>query len=138
MTVSLPSTSASSSTCKVTAAAPCPAGIDIPTYVNLIGRGHDAEAIEVIRTRARPLGLDVKVGFAPGLSNITCGEAIRKLDVAESAIARVGGIPRKDVAARNPLRYMITWAFWHVLREYVIKVNVLKDGSVGRVYFEID
>jgi NADPH-dependent glutamate synthase beta subunit-like oxidoreductase len=27
----------------------CPAGIDIPTYVNLIGRGHDAEAIEVIR-----------------------------------------------------------------------------------------
>ena len=27
----------------------CPAGIDIPTYVNLIGQGHDAEAIEVIR-----------------------------------------------------------------------------------------
>ncbi len=27
----------------------CPAGIDIPTYVNLIGRGHDAEAIEIIR-----------------------------------------------------------------------------------------
>ena len=27
----------------------CPAGIDIPTYVNLIGQGRDAEAIEVIR-----------------------------------------------------------------------------------------
>ena len=27
----------------------CPAGIDIPTYVNLIGRGQDAEAIKVIR-----------------------------------------------------------------------------------------
>jgi NADPH-dependent glutamate synthase beta subunit-like oxidoreductase len=27
----------------------CPAGIDIPTYVNLIGQGHDAEAIDVIR-----------------------------------------------------------------------------------------
>jgi NADPH-dependent glutamate synthase beta subunit-like oxidoreductase len=27
----------------------CPAGIDVPTYVNLIGLGHDAEAIEVIR-----------------------------------------------------------------------------------------
>ena len=27
----------------------CPAGIDIPTYVNLVGLGHDAEAIEVIR-----------------------------------------------------------------------------------------
>jgi len=27
----------------------CPAGIDIPTYVTLIGMGRDAEAIEVIR-----------------------------------------------------------------------------------------
>lgn len=73
------------------------------------------------------------IGFAPGLSNVTCGEAIRKLDVAESVIARVGGIPRKDVGERNPLRYMITWAFWHVLREYVIKVNVLKGGKIVEV-----
>ncbi len=69
------------------------------------------------------------IGFAPGLSNITVGEAIRKLDVAEVAVARVGGIPRKDVAARNPLRYMITWAFWHVLREYMVKLYILKDGQ---------
>jgi NADPH-dependent glutamate synthase beta subunit-like oxidoreductase len=27
----------------------CPAGIDVPTYVNLVGQGRDAEAIEVIR-----------------------------------------------------------------------------------------
>jgi NADPH-dependent glutamate synthase beta subunit-like oxidoreductase len=27
----------------------CPAGLDIPTYVTLIGMGHDAEAIDVIR-----------------------------------------------------------------------------------------
>ncbi len=27
----------------------CPAGIDVPAYVTLIGMGHDAEAIEVIR-----------------------------------------------------------------------------------------
>jgi NADPH-dependent glutamate synthase beta subunit-like oxidoreductase/ferredoxin len=27
----------------------CPAGIDVPTYVTLIGMGHDAEAISVIR-----------------------------------------------------------------------------------------
>ncbi len=69
------------------------------------------------------------IGFAPGLSNITVGEAIRKLDVAERAVARVGGIPRKDVAARNPLRYMITWAFWHVLREYMVKLYILQDGQ---------
>jgi len=73
------------------------------------------------------------IGFAPGISNITVGEGIRKLDVVESAIARVGGIPSKAAAARRPLRYMITWAFWHVLREYMIKVNVRKGGEVVEV-----
>ncbi|MFB3852768.1 MAG: saccharopine dehydrogenase C-terminal domain-containing protein [Vicinamibacterales bacterium] len=73
------------------------------------------------------------IGFAPGLSNITTGEGIRKLDVAESAIARVGGIPSKEAAAKHPLRYMITWAFWHVLREYMIRVNVIKDGKVVEI-----
>jgi len=32
----------------------CPAGIDVPTYVSLIGLGHDDEAIEVVR-RDNPL-----------------------------------------------------------------------------------
>lgn len=85
------------------------------------------------------------IGFAPGMSNVTCGEGIRKLDTAESVIARVGGIPAKEAAGRHPLRYMITWAFSHVLREYVIKVNVLQDGritevdaSTGRETFQFD
>jgi saccharopine dehydrogenase-like NADP-dependent oxidoreductase len=73
------------------------------------------------------------MGFAPGLSNVTCGEAIRKLDVTEKAVARVGGIPAKEASLRHPLRYMITWAFWHVLREYVIKLKVIKDGKIVEV-----
>jgi len=73
------------------------------------------------------------IGFAPGLSNITVGEAIRKLDTVESAVARVGGIPSKEAAAAHPLRYMITWAFRHVLREYMIKVKVKKDGRIVEV-----
>ena len=73
------------------------------------------------------------IGFAPGMSNITCGEGIRKLDVAESVIARVGGVPNKEAAGRHPLRYMITWAFSHVLREYVIKVSVLQNGKITEV-----
>jgi lysine 6-dehydrogenase len=73
------------------------------------------------------------IGFAPGMSNVTCGEGIRKLDVAEVCIARVGGVPMKEAAARHPLRYMITWAFSHVLREYVIKVCVLQNGQVVEV-----
>ncbi len=73
------------------------------------------------------------MGFAPGLSNITLGEGIRKLDQAETAVARVGGIPSKKAAAHHPLRYMITWAFDHVLREYMVKVNVRQDGKIVEV-----
>lgn len=73
------------------------------------------------------------MGFAPGLSNVTVGEAIRKMDKAESAIARVGGIPSKASAQKHPLKYMITWAFEHVLREYMIKLKVIKNGKVVEV-----
>lgn len=73
------------------------------------------------------------MGFAPGLSNVTLGDGIRTLDSAEVAIARVGGIPAKSAAARHPLRYMITWAFDHVLREYMIRLKVIKSGRVVEV-----
>jgi lysine 6-dehydrogenase len=73
------------------------------------------------------------MGFAPGISNITLGEGIGKLDKAETAIARVGGIPTKDSAEKHPLKYMITWAFEHVLREYMIRVKVIKNGKIVEV-----
>jgi lysine 6-dehydrogenase len=73
------------------------------------------------------------MGFAPGISNITLGEGIRKLDKAESAIARVGGIPTKYAADRHPLKYMITWSFEHVLREYMVRLKVIKNGEVVEV-----
>lgn len=73
------------------------------------------------------------MGFAPGLSNVTLGEGIRKIDKAEVAIARVGGIPSKEAAQRHPLRYMITWTFEHVLREYMIKLKVIKNGKIVEV-----
>ncbi len=78
------------------------------------------------------------MGFAPGLSNVTVGEGIRKLDEAETAVARVGGIPSKEAAQKHPLRYMITWAFDHVLREYMVKLNVIKGGEVVEVDALID
>jgi len=73
------------------------------------------------------------MGFAPGISNVTVGEGIRKLDEAESAVARVGGVPNKEAARKHPLRYMITWAFEHVLREYMVKLFVIKNGRVVEV-----
>jgi len=73
------------------------------------------------------------IGFAPGLSNVTLGEGIRKMDKAGTAIARVGGIPEKEAAKGHPLRYMITWAFEHVLREYMVKLKVIKNKKVEEV-----
>jgi lysine 6-dehydrogenase len=78
------------------------------------------------------------MGFAPGLSNVTTGEGIRKLDKAETAVARVGGIPSKEAAQNHPLRYMITWAFEHVLREYMVKLDVIRDGKLVEVDALID
>ncbi len=73
------------------------------------------------------------LGFAPGLSNITLGDGIRRMDKAESAIARVGGIPAREARGKYPLNYMITWAFDHVLREYMAQVEVIKNGKVQQV-----
>jgi len=70
------------------------------------------------------------MGFAPGLTNITLGEGIKKMDQADSAIARCGGVPAKEFAKKHPLKYMITWAFKHVLREYMVKVDVVKNDNI--------
>ncbi len=69
------------------------------------------------------------MGFAPGITNFTLGEALREMDEGETAIARCGGIPDEDAAQRHPLKYMITWTFDHVLREYNIKSPAIKNGE---------
>jgi len=104
-------------------------GLELPKGVKLTALG------EWLHNKALESGVTFVdgMGFAPGLSNVTCGQAIRKLDLAEKVVARVGGIPSKEAAARHPLRYMITWAFWHVLREYMIKLNVIQNGRVVEV-----
>jgi len=72
------------------------------------------------------------MGFAPGLSNVTLAHGIKEIN-AHSAEARVGGIPDQKSAQRHPLKYIITWSFAHVLREYSIKVLVKDMGRVVEV-----
>ena len=104
-------------------------GLETPGGMNLDDYG------EWLHKKAVERGVTLLdgMGFAPGISNITLGEGIRKLDRAESAVARVGGIPSKDAAGKHPLGYMITWAFEHVLREYMVKVKVVKNGEIVEV-----
>ena len=104
-------------------------GLEIPRGLKLDGYG---EWLHAKAFKNQVTFLD-GMGFAPGLSNITCGEGIRKMDVAEKVVARVGGIPSKEAASAHPLRYMITWSFHHVLREYIIKLKVIKEGKIVEV-----
>jgi saccharopine dehydrogenase-like NADP-dependent oxidoreductase len=99
-------------------------GLEVPAGMSLDEYG------ESLHRRALDNGVTLLdgMGFAPGLSNVTLAEGIRKV-VADRAVARVGGIPSRNAAARHPLQYMITWSFDHVLREYMVKVRVLDDGK---------
>jgi lysine 6-dehydrogenase len=68
------------------------------------------------------------MGFAPGLSNIATARGISQLDQANSVVARVGGIPNLESSAAHPLRYMTTWSLEHVLREYSIRTQIIRNG----------
>jgi len=101
-------------------------GLEIPNGITLDEYG------ELLHQKAIKNGVTFidGIGFAPGLTNITLGEGIKKMDQADSAIARCGGVPAKEFADKHPLKYMITWAFEHVLREYMVKVDVVKNGKI--------
>lgn len=101
-------------------------GLNIPEGMSLAKYG------EHLHQKAIDKGISFVdgAGFAPGITNFTIGEGISKLDRAVSAIARCGGIPAPEYSRNHPLRYMITWAFDHVLRQYMIKVDIRKDGKV--------
>lgn len=103
-------------------------GLQIPPGISLDEYG------ESLHRKALENGVTILdgMGFAPGLSNITLGKGICKVD-AFSAVARVGGIPSKQSASRHPLNYMITWSFGHVLREYMVKVRIMRGGKVEEV-----
>ena len=90
----------------------------------------------------RAIGNDVLIldgmGFAPGLSNVTSANGIRMLYRADAVVARVGGIPNIECCAKHPLRYMTTWSLEHVLREYSVKTQILKDGKIVEVQALVD
>ncbi len=103
-------------------------GLEIPASISLDEYG------ESLHHKALENGVTLLdgMGFAPGLSNVTLGEGIRKVQ-AKSAVARVGGIPSRESARRHPLKYMITWSFGHVLREYMVRVRVIQEGKIAEV-----
>jgi saccharopine dehydrogenase-like NADP-dependent oxidoreductase len=74
------------------------------------------------------------MGFAPGLSNMTLGNGIARMDKAHTAVARVGGMPDIEVAHKYPMKYMVTWCWDQVIDSAMEKVRILKD----RVFQYVD
>ena len=99
-------------------------GLRLPVGMSVREYGEDLHQ----RAQRRGITLLSGMGFAPGLSNIALGHALRQLDSAHTAVSRVGGIPTAHSAAQHPLRYMVTWSFEHVLREYCVQVCIRKGG----------
>jgi len=75
-------------------------GIEIPNGMTLDEYG------EFLHQKAIKNGVTFidGMGFAPGLTNITLGEGIKKMDQADSAIARCGGILAKEFVNKHPLK----------------------------------
>lgn len=103
-------------------------GLEVPAGMSAEEYG------ESLHRRAEDAGVTLLdgMGFAPGLSNVTLAQAIRRVQ-ADRAVARVGGIPNRDSALRHPLQYMITWSFEHVLREYMVDVRIIEEGRIAEV-----
>ena len=87
---------------------------------------------ELIHQKAKDRGLTLLgcTGFAPGLTNATLGEGIRQMDKAETAIARVGGIPAREVAGNYLMKYMITWSWARAVEACTGKVKVRLNGRL--------
>jgi len=73
------------------------------------------------------------MGFAPGLTNLTLGYGIGKMDNPETAVARVGGIPAREVADNYPLKYMATWCWDQAIDCAMDKTRIINNGAVEDV-----
>lgn len=109
-------------------------GLDLPH-----GMGPD-EYGDSLDARAKEAGITFLdgMGLAPGLTNVTVGHALRQMDDAHTAYARVGGIIAPHLKNKYPLSYTVTWSLEHVLREYMVHTDILRDGEVVRVPALVD
>jgi len=94
-----------------------------------------AEYGEILHQRARDKGITILccMGFAPGLSNLTLGYGISQMDKAETAIARVGGMPAGRAADNYPMKYSVTWCWDQVIDSAMDKTRILKNGALQYV-----
>lgn len=69
----------------------------------------------------------VDCGVSPGLSNLACGRAAARLDVLDSVVISVGGLPFRRVP---PWEYRAVFSPTDVIEEYTRPARVVADGRI--------
>jgi lysine 6-dehydrogenase len=69
-------------------------------------------------------------GVAPGLSGILVAFGSRQMGSPQEAHIAVGGIPQKPT---GPLGYRLVFSMKGLLREYLTKARIMRNGKVRRV-----
>jgi lysine 6-dehydrogenase len=69
-------------------------------------------------------------GLAPGISNIVCADAVKRLRKIENLKIFVGGIPQRPLP---PLYYQPVFSPQGLVNEYTSSCRILKDGKIRYV-----
>jgi lysine 6-dehydrogenase len=77
--------------------------------------------------KAKGVSAIVDCGVSPGLSNLACGRAAGRLDVVDSIVISVGGLPFRRVP---PWEYRIVFSATDVIEEYTRPARLVEDGRV--------
>ncbi|MEB2312473.1 MAG: saccharopine dehydrogenase NADP-binding domain-containing protein [Sorangiineae bacterium] len=90
------------------------------------------EAELALDQAAREAGVTVvpDCGLAPGMAGLLAALGVQRLDEAESAQLRVGGLPAHP---KPPLNYKLVFSVRGLVNEYLEPAEVLRDGQLVRV-----
>lgn len=69
-------------------------------------------------------------GLAPGMVSLLVADGVSRLDTAESANIRVGGIPLKP---KGPLNYELVFSVQGLINEYLEPTIVLRNGKITTI-----
>jgi len=99
--------------------------------VHLVNSVYPLPAVQQLAAAALHQGVTIlpEFGLDPGIDLVLLGEAVRTLDRVDEITTYGAGFPEPK-AAKNPLKYKVTWTFDGVLRSYRRASRVIRSGHI--------
>jgi len=99
--------------------------------VHLVNTSYTTPEIKALAGQAEARGVTIlpEFGMDPGIDLVLLGNAVRLLDSIDEIITYGAGFPEAQ-AARNPLKYKVTWTIEGVLLSYRRAGRVIRNGEV--------